>query len=83
MKTVPFYETMWKNVVQQDSTHDNIIGHSLSTLANYGESTDTPSEYLFFFIIYAIAPSMLVPAYYRGLTITLRHTTAGKTPLDK
>jgi hypothetical protein len=30
----------------------------------------------------ATAPSGPAPPYYRGFTITLRHTTLGRTPLD-
>jgi len=29
------------------------------------------------------APSWLGPSYCRGFTITLRHTTFGRTPLDE
>jgi hypothetical protein len=30
----------------------------------------------------ATAPSVPGPPHYRGFTITLRHTTLGRTPLD-
>ena len=31
----------------------------------------------------ATAPSVQGPPHYRGFTITLRHTTLGRTPLDE
>jgi hypothetical protein len=37
----------------------------------------------FFFPIGATAPSGPGPPRYRGFTITLRHTTLGRTPLDE
>ena len=37
--------------------------------------------YLFIYLPWSTAPSGPQPPYYRGLTITLRHTTLGRTPL--
>jgi hypothetical protein len=36
-----------------------------------------------FFLHGATAPSGPGPPHYRGFTITLRHTTLGRTPLDE
>jgi hypothetical protein len=39
-------------------------------------------KYLYFFPHCARAPSWPGPPHYRGFTITLRHTTLGRTPPD-
>jgi len=39
--------------------------------------------YTYFFYHGATAPSGPGPPHYRGFTITLRHATAGRTPLDE
>ena len=41
-----------------------------------------PTEQPCIIFHFAAAPSGLEPQHYRGFTITLRHTTLGKTPLD-
>jgi hypothetical protein len=40
-------------------------------------------NFKFFFYHGATAPSGPRPAHYRGFTITLRHTTLGRNPLDE
>jgi hypothetical protein len=45
------------------------------------KTTDTHSEYFFFHD--AGDPKAPGPPHYRGFTITLRHTTLGRTPLDE
>jgi hypothetical protein len=61
----------WKGLSMQEVVEVGLYLHSYFVSTN-----DT-------FFNGPTAPSGPRPAYYRGFTITLRHTTLGKTPLDE
>jgi hypothetical protein len=55
------------------------------TAARTGASRTTSPYYYYVLCVFhgATAPSGPGPPHYRGFTITLRHITLGRTPLDE
>jgi hypothetical protein len=71
-----------KKIAYKMTSHSREYFISVSWIKLHKE---TPYDLQFFFFLSsgATAPSGPGPPHYRGFTITLRHTTLGRTPLDE
>ena len=73
------YEIMWQNILETSRPQIKIWRMCIACWIT--KAIDTNSDYVFF-SHGATIPSGPGPPHCRGFTITLRHTTLGRTPLD-
>jgi hypothetical protein len=77
-------EVKWEKEVERDMKQRNLPSHDAINRQQWRLKTSnrwTTGRPIFFHG--ATAPSGRGPPHYRGFTITLRHTTLGRTPLDE